>query len=171
MCIRDRIQPGRTVAFIGSSGVGKSTLINKLLGTDLLKTGEVRESDHRGRHVTTRRELIVLPEGGCLIDTPGMRELQLWDVDQGLEEAFPEIDALARRCHFSDCRHRHEIKCAVRAAVEAGTLPRERYTNYLKMQDELKRLEAERSPQAAAERKRRDKILHRQIKQINKRRP
>ncbi len=138
------IKPGETCAFIGSSGVGKTTLINKILGADLLKTGEVRAKDRKGRHVTTRRELVVLPDGGCVIDTPGMRELQLWSVEEGLHEAFPDIEALAQNCHFSDCSHRHEIKCAVREAVERGEISQERYHSFLKLQDELAELERKR---------------------------
>jgi ribosome biogenesis GTPase len=131
---------GRTVALLGSSGVGKSTLANRLAGTDLA-TAEVRE-DERGRHTTTRRQLVRLPGGGLLLDTPGLRELQLSGAD--LEETFPEIAALAAQCRFRDCSHTHEPGCAVRAAVEAGELPRERLESYVKLTTELAELEERR---------------------------
>ena len=132
--------PGRTVALLGSSGVGKSTLANRLAGTDLA-TGEVRE-DERGRHTTARRQLVPLPGGGLLLDTPGLRELQLSGAD--LDETFPEIAALAAGCRFRDCTHTHEPGCAVRAAVEAGELPRERLESYVKLTAELAELEERR---------------------------
>ncbi len=135
--LKDCIKRGETFAFVGSSGVGKSTLINKIVGEELLKTNEVREGDSRGRHTTTRRELIVLPEGGCLIDTPGMREIQLWQADDGLNETFSDIDELAESCYFSDCAHTKEKKCAVLAAVESGDIPESRYESYMKLQKEL----------------------------------
>ena len=130
------LRHGRTVALLGSSGVGKSTLANRLAGTDLA-TGEVRE-DEGGRHTTTRRQLVRLPDGGLLLDTPGLRELQLSGAD--LDEAFPEIAALASSCRFRDCSHTHEPGCAVVAAVEAGELPRERYESYVKLAAELAEL-------------------------------
>ena len=117
---------GRTAGFLGSSGVGKSTLINRLLGREVQRTGEVREGDDRGRHTTTHRELFRAPTGGLLIDTPGLREIQLWEGDQGIESAFPEIEELAERCRFADCQHRGEPGCAVEAAVASGELSAER---------------------------------------------
>jgi ribosome biogenesis GTPase len=129
--------PGRTAALLGSSGVGKSTIINRLVGSELQRTREVRESDSRGRHTTTHRELVMLPGGGLIIDTPGMRELQLWDADEAVRETFDEIEAFAAGCHFTDCRHRDEPRCAVKAAIEEGRLPAERLDSYLKLQDEL----------------------------------
>ena len=134
------LAPGLTVALLGSSGVGKSTLANRLAGTDLA-TGEVRE-DERGRHTTTRRQLVVLPGGGLLLDTPGLRELQLSGAD--LDETFPEIAELAAGCRFRDCSHSHEPGCAVLAAVEAGRLSRERHESYLKLAAELAELEKRR---------------------------
>ena len=114
--------PGRTVALLGSSGVGKSTLVNRLLGREKQKTREVREADQRGRHTTTHRELILLPGGALLLDTPGLRELQLWSDGGGLEAAFEDVRGRAPACRFRDCGHVHEPGCAVRAAVEAGEL-------------------------------------------------
>jgi ribosome biogenesis GTPase len=125
---------GRTVALLGSSGVGKSTLANRLAGSELLATAAVR-GDERGRHTTTRRQLVLLPRGGLLLDTPGLRELQLSGAN--LAETFPEIAALSQKCKFRDCSHTHEPDCAVRAAAEAGEIPRERYDSYLKLAAEL----------------------------------
>ena len=128
---------GQTVAVLGSSGVGKSSLINHLAGVDLLKVQTVREHDDRGRHTTTHRELVLLPGGGLVLDTPGMRELQLWDGDESLQLVFDDIEALAGRCFFSDCRHEDEPRCAIREAVAAGTIDAERYQSYEKLQKEL----------------------------------
>lgn len=129
--------PGDTAVLVGSSGVGKSTLTNTLLGEARQATNTVREHDSRGRHTTTHRALIALPSGGCLIDTPGMRELKLTgeeDLDQG---QFADIDALAQTCRFGDCSHQSEPGCAVRAALEDGRLAPDRWQNYLKLRDEL----------------------------------
>lgn len=133
--IARRIRPGEMVAFIGSSGVGKSTLVNRLAGQELLTTHEVRADDDKGRHTTTRREMIVLPNGGIVIDTPGMRELQL--AGGNLSMAFEDIEALAASCRFGDCRHKTEPGCAVRKAVETGALKQNRLDSYFKLQNEL----------------------------------
>ena len=129
------ILPGRTVAFIGSSGVGKSTLINRLTGTDSIATRETGNDD-KGRHTTTHRELITLPNGAFVIDTPGMRELGMWDSGGGIDTAFADIEALSRACRYSDCTHNGEPGCAVRKALEDGTLDRARWNSYLKLKTE-----------------------------------
>jgi ribosome biogenesis GTPase len=129
---------GQTVALLGSSGVGKSTLINHLTGLDHLKVQTVREHDDRGRHTTTHRELVLLPAGGLVLDTPGMRELQLWDGDESLQFVFDDIEALAGHCFFSDCHHQDEPRCAVREALVAGTIDAGRYQSYERLQKELK---------------------------------
>ena len=131
--------PGRTVVLLGSSGVGKSTLANRLLGQELLATGDLRR-DGRGRHTTTHRELVRLPGGALLLDTPGMRELQLWADESALEETFADIAELAGRCRFSDCAHGSEPGCAVRGALADGTLPKVRWESYSKLQRELRAL-------------------------------
>ncbi len=136
----DYIEIGKTVVFLGSSGVGKSTIINSLIGREVQKVGEVRDYDHRGRHTTTHRELILLSKGGIVIDTPGLRELQLWGDEDGLERTFDDIVALASQCRFNDCKHESEPGCAVRAAIEDGSLDEGRFRNYLKLQKELKHL-------------------------------
>jgi ribosome biogenesis GTPase len=136
--LRGYVGTGATVALLGSSGVGKSTLTNSFLGTDLLKVGAVREDDSRGRHITTSRQLVVIPGGGVIIDTPGMRELQLWADEKSLGGSFEDIEELAARCRFSDCRHQSEPGCAVKAAIEEGDLDEGRFRSYVKLQKEIK---------------------------------
>ncbi|MBW4080374.1 ribosome small subunit-dependent GTPase A [Paenibacillus sp. S150] len=131
------ISPGQTVALTGSSGCGKSTMVNWLSGQNLQLTRDVREGDSRGRHTTTHRELFLLPDGGIIVDTPGMRELQLWEDGGGLDLAFGDISRLAAECRFSDCRHGHEEGCAVLEAVASGALEEKRLVNYRKTQREL----------------------------------
>ena len=134
------LQPGQTLAFLGSSGVGKSTLVNALLGSEQQKIGAVSEADGKGRHTTTHRELFLLDRGGILMDNPGMRELHLWGEEEDLLESFTDIEELARGCKFSDCRHLSEPGCAVKAAVESGQLDPERLASYHKLKEELNNL-------------------------------
>jgi ribosome biogenesis GTPase len=135
--LRPYLGPGHTVVLVGSSGAGKSTLSNTLLGREKMKTAAVREADARGRHTTTHRALIPLPQGGCLIDTPGMRELKPSGEEDLAEGGFEDIEALAAQCRFRDCAHVGEPGCAVRAALDAGTLDPARYANYLKLSGEV----------------------------------
>lgn len=136
--LRARISAGTTSVLLGSSGVGKSTLVNLWLGEEVMVTRETREDDDEGRHTTTHRQLLELPGGGLVIDTPGLRELQLWDVGAAaLETTFADVEELAGDCRFGDCTHTHEPGCAVLGAVEAGELPRERFDSWRKLQREL----------------------------------
>jgi len=129
----------RTVAALGSSGVGKSSLLNRLAGEELMATGDVR-ADGRGRHTTTNRQLLLLPDGGLFLDTPGMRELRLWESEDGLAQAFDDVAEAAALCRFSDCSHEREPGCGVQAALANGTLDRERYASWRKLQAELRHL-------------------------------
>jgi ribosome biogenesis GTPase len=156
------VKPGDTVAFIGTSGVGKSSLINRLYGEDLMPTIEVREQDSKGRHATTWREMIFLPSGGVVIDTPGMREFHLWDLaGPGTREAFPEFDELALRCHFRDCTHTQEKDCAVLAELNAGKIPRDRYESFVKLQKELAYLREAGKRANWTTRRKSDRVAHR----------
>jgi ribosome biogenesis GTPase len=152
---------GRTVALMGSSGVGKSTIVNRLLGSEVQRTQEVRLSDAKGRHTTTHRELFLLPSGGLVLDTPGMRELQLLVSEKGLRETFEEIEEIAAHCRFGDCRHEGEPDCAVREALESGALDASRYENYRKMQAEMRHAATLVDQRKAQEEKARVKRVHR----------
>jgi ribosome biogenesis GTPase len=165
--------PGRTFALLGSSGVGKSTMINRLLGEERYLTSEVSDAAAgRGRHTTTSRELVRLPGGALLIDTPGLRELQLWVGDEGLDRTFEEIDRLAARCRFPDCGHEREPGCAVRAAVEAGLIDRRRWESYLKLRREMRFLELKKDEKT---RRQREKAVGREfaarLKEVKKNKP
>lgn len=166
--VHSLIDYGKTICIVGSSGVGKSTLINRLVGQDLLPTQEVREADSHGRHTTTRRQMIILQDGGILIDTPGMRELALWQTDGSLDATFPEIVALAEGCLFRDCSHVHEPDCAVRTAAENGTLDAGRYESYLKLSKEAELVASQATVAGRLEKKRKDKILSKTIKRFYK---
>ncbi len=135
--ITDHLGEGQTGAVLGSSGVGKSTLINSLVGREILETGAVRSVDGKGRHVTSTRELVMIPSGGMMIDTPGMRELQLWAEEESLQGSFTDIEGLAETCRFRDCSHETEPGCAIREAIERGEIDEGRYRSYLKLQKEI----------------------------------
>lgn len=164
--LRALLGRGVTVAFVGSSGVGKSALINVLLGDDFLWTGEVNGVTGKGRHTTTARELMVLRKGGIVIDNPGIKEVQMWTDETTLRERFADIDALAMRCRYSDCRHGSDAGCAIRAAVEDGTLDAGRYEGYLKLDSEIARLQRRRKTRQMTV-ERRDK-RDRKVKARNK---
>lgn len=132
------LRKGKTLVFLGSSGVGKSSLVNSLAGEEIMDVSGIRESDSRGRHTTTHRELVMLSCGAMVIDTPGMRELGMWDVTEGLGQAFSDIESYAAKCRFRDCRHESEPGCAVRAAIESGELDGSRLESYRKLRTEAK---------------------------------
>lgn len=155
---------GQTVALMGSSGVGKSTLINRLSKEERQRVSGVREGDDRGRHTTTHRELFQLPDGALMIDTPGMRELQLWEADEGFRGAFDDIEQLAAACRFNDCQHGREPGCAVLAAIEDGSLEQARFDSYLKLQRELAHLARKENARLAAAEKDKWKKINMQMR-------
>jgi len=166
------IQKGQTVTLLGSSGVGKSSIINCLLGDELIKIGGLRKSDGRGKHTTTYRELLVLPNGGIVIDTPGMRELQAWSENEGMEKTFGDIEELATKCKFNDCSHLTEPGCAIQKALDDGTLDKKRYKGYLRLQKEMAHLKI-RQDQKEARRINREwdkkvKRYHKDMKELRK---
>jgi ribosome biogenesis GTPase len=146
--------------------VGKSTLINRLLGHERQATRDVRAKDSRGRHTTTYRELVPLPGGALLIDTPGMRELQLWSADDGVQETFDDIATLSADCYFRDCRHESEPRCAVKQAVEAGRLAPDRLENYRKIQRELQHLATRQDALALQARKKEHRTIHKALRKM-----
>ncbi len=159
------LRPGSTVVLLGSSGVGKSTIANRLLGQTVQEVKPVRESDSRGRHTTSSRELFVLPGGALLMDTPGLREMQLWDAEDGVAQTFADIDLLARECQFRDCRHEGEPGCSVVAAVNEGTLDPARLENRRRLLREQEFLKRKVDPEARQEQKEQWKQLHRAQRQ------
>ena len=154
----------KTAVLLGSSGVGKSTIVNALAGNDDIATQEVREADQKGRHTTTRRELVLLASGGVVLDTPGMRELQLWDAD--LQQTFGDIEEIAARCRFTDCSHDQEPDCAIQAALADGSLSAERWDSYSKLQREIAALELRRDAQARRESRRQIKVRERERRRL-----
>ncbi len=166
------LAPATTSVLLGSSGVGKSTLVNALAGAEIMDTGGIREDDAKGRHTTTHRELVRLPSGALILDTPGMRELGLWDSDDGLAAAFGDIEALGRSCRFRDCSHQAEPGCAVRVALRTGELDEARWKSYGKLQRELAHLDRRDDPQARIEHRKlwiqRNKDVRRQAKHREK---
>jgi ribosome biogenesis GTPase len=161
--IQGLLETGKTYCLLGSSGVGKTTLINRLIGQDVFATAAVREKDSKGRHVTARRQLIVLEQGGMIIDTPGMRELGNIGVHSGLDETFPDISSLAQNCRFKDCTHINEPGCAVLEAVKSGELNERRYHNYMKLRRESAYYEM-----SYLEKRNRDKKFGRMVKAVLK---
>jgi len=152
--LRGRLRPSETWAVLGPSGAGKSSIVNGIAGRILVPTGPVRERDVRGRHTSVHRQLVALEDGGCLIDTPGLRELQLWESADGLDDTFDDIARAADSCRFRDCRHEREPGCGVKAAVESGALDPDRYAGYLKLQGERRALAARQAGRAPAPAKR-----------------
>lgn len=159
------LKPSKTIALLGSSGVGKSTLSNYLLGVEKQKIQSIRVSDDKGRHTTTNRELILLPNGSLLIDTPGMREVQLWEGGAGMTESFSDIHELQSYCRYRDCKHKGEPGCAVKAAIDEGVLEEERLRSYKKLEKELAYLERKLDKRAQVEEKKKWKKINKQIKQ------
>jgi ribosome biogenesis GTPase len=163
--VRSYLRIGETVALLGSSGVGKSTLINHLLGYERQQIKEIRESDGRGQHATRHRELILLPDGGLVLDTPGMRELQLWGGTEGLQQTFVDVEAISLGCRFSDCTHEREPGCAVREALESGALESGRLESYFKLQREIRSFEVRHNDLASRLNRQKWKKLTKQAKE------
>jgi ribosome biogenesis GTPase len=168
--VRQYLAVGRTAALLGSSGTGKSSIANALLGEERLRTHDVRESDSRGRHTTTGRQLLLVPGGGILIDTPGMRELQLWETGEAVAGAFADIESIAEGCRFRDCRHAAEPGCAVAAAVAAGMLPATRLESFRKLQSEQDHQSRQQDARGRIEEKRIGKLGAKAIRQMEKER-
>jgi ribosome biogenesis GTPase len=166
--LKEHVAPGMTTAMFGASGVGKSTLANSLVGAEVQLTTEVREADGKGRHTTVVREMVMMPSGGILVDTPGMRGLGLWEADDGLAQAFPDVIEAALACRFRDCIHEAEPGCGVRAAVEGGELTEHRVQSYLDLRDEFEAVARRREERARGNTKARWKSRSKEIKRLYK---
>lgn len=166
--LKEMIIEGKTCALVGSSGVGKSSIINRLLGYERQKVNEIRLFDSKGKHTTSTRELILIPGGGIIIDTPGMREFQLWAAESGIENVFNEIEEISKNCHFKDCTHTHEINCAVLDSLKKGILSQERYDSYLKLKKETEWIKIKSVPEEMQKREDKWKKIHKQVKYMKK---
>lgn len=166
--LKQYFEDNKTVSVMGSSGVGKSTLINTLVGKERMKVDNITEYKDKGTHTTTHRELVLLPTGGLIIDTPGMREIQLWEGERGVEKAFEEIEALIENCKFSDCSHTNEPGCAIIEALETGELDEVRYNSYLKLKREAKYFERKNNKKEMITEKKKWKAITKSMRKFNK---
>lgn len=166
--LKEIIKPGETVVFLGSSGVGKSSLVNSISGEEIMKVNGIREGDSKGRHTTTHRQLIMLKNGTMIIDTPGMRELEMWAVEEGVDSAFEEINELSNRCKFRDCKHENEQGCAVKIALENGDISQERWKNYLKLKREARFARQKENSNLRLQQKSKNKAMSKLAKNIKK---